>query len=412
MTYWLIGTGGPIDPAHATEATLTPCKQCGRDTPDQPFCTWCGADRASGAEPGARTQRRLYAAHSGEHVNQPSVVTTLLPHLPRHRVHEFRWGLIGGLAVIVALVGGGLIVAAILAAAVLVPSLYLVYLYEAQVYRDEPARVLGTTLAAGVAVGVVVTMVAKALLHVSPVTLTPSAGFILASTVLVPVVQEILKPLPVLWLRRSPKFGETIDGLTFGVAAGLGFAVAETIINFSSVIATEPVRTSSSNWLGLVLSITVMSPLLQGTCTGIVAAVLWKPRRLAQPLFAFGIPLALGAHVVFSVGSQLLLDAGAGRDSVLFMQAAVVGGLLVYTRHLVQSALLDEAKDLGFQIVVCPHCASHVGAAGFCPACGGAVTAGPRLGVSPAGAAGSVAMATEIHQSGPVHPDPATGGAE
>jgi len=62
----------------------------------------------------------------------------------------------------------------------------------------------------------------------------------------------------------------------------------------------------------------------------------------------------------------------------IFFQAAVVGGLLVYIRHLVHNALLEEAKDFGFQIVTCPHCRHTVGAAGFCPVCGGAVTAGPR----------------------------------
>jgi len=130
---------------------MTQCEHCGRDTPDEPFCTWCGAHRL-GTGTDARARRKDYAAHTGEHVSQPSVVTTLFPHLPRHRVHEFRWGLVGGLAVVVALVGGGLIVAALLASAVLVPTLYLVYLYEAQVYRDEPAKVLGLTMAAGVAV--------------------------------------------------------------------------------------------------------------------------------------------------------------------------------------------------------------------------------------------------------------------
>ena len=133
-----------------------------------------------------------YAAHPGEHVVQPSVVTTLFPHLPRHRVHEFRWALIGGLAVVVALVGGGLIVASILAATVLVPALYLVYLYEAQVYRDEPAKVVGMTMAAGVVLGVVVSIVADAILHqASPLRASPGLGFLVGSTVCCP------------WSRRS-----------------------------------------------------------------------------------------------------------------------------------------------------------------------------------------------------------------
>ena len=359
------------------------CEHCGRDTPDEAFCTWCGAHRAGvGSE--ARGRRKDYAASTGEHVNQPSVITTLLPHLPRHKVHEFRWGLIGGLAVVVALVGGGLIVAAILAAAVLVPSLYLVYLYEAQVYRDEPAKILGLTLAAGIVLGVVVSIIADALLHeVSPLRLSPTTSFLLGSTVLLPIVQEALKPLPVLLLRGNAKFSETIDGLTFGVAAGLGFAGAETIVQFSKVISTEPVRTASSNWLFPVIAVTVLTPLMQGTCTGVIAAVLWKPKRLSQPLYALGIPLAFGAHILYSAIAQVLQDANVNAAIVLFFQAAVVGVMLVYIRNLVHDALLEEAKDFGFQVVTCPHCRQRVGAAGFCPLCGGAVTAGPRLASPP-----------------------------
>jgi len=56
--------------------------------------------------------------------------------------------------------------------------------------------------------------------------------------------------------------------LTFGVAAGLGFAAAETIVQFSKVIATEPVHTSSANWLFPVLGVCILTPLLQGHVPG------------------------------------------------------------------------------------------------------------------------------------------------
>lgn len=361
---------------------MTPCEHCGRDAPDEAFCTWCGAQR-HGTGPQARSRRHDYAAHTGEHVAHPSVITTLFPHLPRHRVHEFRWGLIGGLAVAVVLVGGGLLVAAILAAAVLVPTLYLVYLYEAQVYRDEPARVVGLTMAAGVVLGAVVSIVADHLISTTSVLRTSlTGGFLVGATVVLPLVQEVLKPLPTLFLRRSGKFGETIDGLTFGVAAGLGFAAAETIVRFSNVISQEPVRTGSANWLFPILGITVLTPLLQASCTGMLVASLWRPSRLRRPLYALAIPLALGGHVLYSSVAEVLREHAVNAATVLFFQAAVVGVLLVYIRHMVHDALLDEAQDFGFQTLSCPHCRREVATAAFCPHCGGAMSAGPR---TPAG---------------------------
>lgn len=387
---------------------MTECEHCGRETPDEPFCTWCGAHRGSPVD-NPVTRRRDYAAHSGEHVTQPAVITTLLPHLPRHRVHEFRWGLIGGLAVVVALVGGGLIVAALLAAAVLIPALYLVYLYEAQVYRDEPAKVLGTTMAAGVVLGVVLSLIGRAIWGSNPLTLSHSGGYILSGCVLWPIVQEVVKPLPVLFLRRQPKFSETIDGLTFGVAAGLGFAGAQTIVNFSDIIATLPVHTSSSTWLAQVIPATVLTPLLQATCTGIIVAVLWKPSRLGHPLYAVGLLVAFGAHVLYAVISQVLQNSQVSGYVQIFFQAAVVGALLVYVRHLVHDSLMSEAKDFGFQVVTCPHCRHTVGAAGFCPLCGGAVSAGPRGSVFAASIPDAGTAPTS--QSAPTGPAPGAANA-
>ncbi|HTW06728.1 MAG TPA: PrsW family glutamic-type intramembrane protease [Acidimicrobiales bacterium] len=310
------------------------------------------------------------------------MITTLFPHLSRHHVHQFRWALVAGLAVVVALVGGGLIVASILVAAVLVPVLYLVYLYEAQVYRDEPAKVLGLTMVAGVALGVVVSIVADAVLpQANPIGPSPGLGFLVGATIVLPLIQEILKPLPVLALRGAEKFAETIDGLTFGVACGLGFAAAETIVQFSRVLATEPVHTSSANWLFPVLGLTVVTPLLQATCTGALAASLWRPRRLSRPLYTVGLPLALGAHVAYSAISQLLQDHGVSAAIILFFQAAIVAVMLVYIRHVVHDALFDEATDFGFKPARCPHCHHYVAAAAFCPLCGGAISAGPRTAV-------------------------------
>jgi RsiW-degrading membrane proteinase PrsW (M82 family) len=258
-------------------------------------------------------------------------------------------------------------------------------------------------MAAGIVLGVVVTIIADAVLNESsPLRLSPGAGFIVGSCIVLPIIQEILKPLPVLALGGQGKFSETIDGLTFGVAAGLGFAAAETIVQFSKVIATEPVHTTSANWLFPVLGVCILTPLLQGTCSGVIVAVLWKPSRLSNPLYLVGLPIAFGGHVLYSAIAQVLQDDNVNAAIILFFQAAVVAGMLVYIRHLVHAALLDEAKDFGFQVVLCPHCRQTVGAAGFCPKCGGAVSAGPRNAVAaPVGSAAPMEPSAPTPSAGP-----------
>jgi hypothetical protein len=84
------------------------------------------------------------------------------------------------------------------------------------------------------------------------------------------------------------------------------------------------------------------------------------------------------AVLAFYAGAQVLVTHGSAPLIVLLYQAATVLVLIVYIRHLVHHSLLEEARDLGYRAVVCPHCHHHVMAAGFCPSCGTALSAGPR----------------------------------
>lgn len=359
------------------------CTACGREVPDGVYCTRCGADQDTTGGPGdPRRRRGRFAANPDEHVAQPGVITTLLPHLDHDEVNEFRWALIAGIAVLVLLYATGFITAALLVAAFLVPVLYLIYLYEVRVYRDAPAPVLGFTLGGGIVLGLVVTLIAGALLGSLPaVQSTPlgariNLGVLLLGVVLIPVVQEALKPLPALLLRGRAEFSETIDGLVFGVAAGLGFALGQTVIAFSQVLTSLDVRTDPANWLFPLLGAAVLQPLLHGSSTGAITAAIWRWGGQHRGALEIGaVVVAVMAQIAFGLGGQLILAAGLGLPVMLLWQGLVVGGLLIYVRFLLHEALMDEAANLGFARTVCPSCHQHITAAGFCPACGMALTA-------------------------------------
>jgi len=361
------------------------CDHCAHDVPDGVFCTRCGAHQGTTGELGdAKLREHRYAAHPAEHVVQPSVFTTLFPHLGQHKIHEFRWAFVVGLAGIVVLWIAGLITAAILVATFLVPVLYLIYLYEAQVYRDEPAIVLGFTIGGGAVVGLIVTLIERALfdpysnignpLHNAGI----DVGTLLFLGLLVPVVQEVVKPLPAIFMTNRAEFPETVDGLVFGVAAGLGFSVAESLVAFSSALTSLPPHLAPGNWIYDLASLAVFQPLLQGSATGMIVAAIWRYRRgrLAGREIG-GIAMAVLAHVAFSLGTQLLKDSSASPLFILVWQAVVVGALLIYIRYLLHHALLEEAAHMGFAETVCPNCHMHIVASGFCPNCGVALTAAP-----------------------------------
>jgi RsiW-degrading membrane proteinase PrsW (M82 family) len=362
------------------------CDHCSHDVPDGVFCTRCGAHQGTTEEIGnAKTREHRYAAHPGEHVAQPSVFTTLFPHLGHHKIHEFRWAFTAGLAGILVLYLAGLITAAILVAAFLVPVLYLIYLYEAQVYRDEPAIVLGFTIGGGIIVGIVLTLFERIVYNPFQynTNVFGSAGIniggLLIVGLLLPVVQEVVKPLPAIFLPNRKDFPETVDGLVFGVAAGLGFSLAQALIGFSSVLTGLPAHTEPGNWIYVLATLAVFQPLLQGSATGMIVATVWRYQRgrLAGREIG-GIAMAVIAHVAFSAGTQLMQETAVNPLFILIWQAAIVGALLIYIRYVLHHALLEEAAHMGYAETVCPSCHMHIVASGFCPNCGMALTAAPN----------------------------------
>jgi protease prsW family protein len=353
--------------------------------PDGVFCTRCGAHQGITVEVGnARLREHRYAAHPGEHVAQPSVFTTIFPHLGQYKIHEFRWAFLVGLAGVLILYIAGLITAAILVAAFLVPVLYLIYLYEAQVYRDAPATVLGFTLGGGIAAGIVVTVVERLVYNPFQDVGNPlrnagvNIGGLLLLGLVFPILQEALKPLPAIFLPNRADFPETVDGLVFGIAAGLGFSLAETLIGFSSTLTSLPVHVTPGNWIYDLTTIAVLQPLLQGSATGMIVATVWRYRR--GPLTGRemgGVAMAVIAHVAFAAGTVVLQDVAVSQLFVLVWQAVVVGALLIYVRYMLHHALLQEAAHMGYAETVCPNCHMHIVASGFCPNCGMALTAAP-----------------------------------
>lgn len=362
------------------------CDHCHEVVVDGVYCTRCGAHQGTTDDPrDARSRTHSYAAHPGEHVAHPGIFSTLFPHLGQHKIHEFRWALLAGLAAITVLWIAGFVTAAILVAAFLVPVLYLIYLYEAQVYRDEPAAVVGFTIGAGAVLGIVLTLVARVF---SPPVQSGAANDLLSGGahldvlallgfgVLFPIVQEVVKPLPALLL-RGRNFPETMDGLTFGVAAGVGFATAESLINFSSVIGSQSFQTDPGNWIFPLLSVAVLQPVMQGTASGILAAAVWRAGKgRAAGMELMGVLGAFIAHIAFTLGTMIL--NGVNLIIVVAWQGAVVLCLLVVLRYLLHYALLEEGRDIGLREAVCSNCHKHVMAAGFCPNCGQAIVASPR----------------------------------
>lgn len=337
--------------------------------PEGDFCTRCGAHRSPAAGSSGVDPHRLhrFTARPREHVLHPWVGTTLLPHVDVARLHVYRWGLAAAVALTAALAAAGLVVPAIDVAAVLVPAAYIATLREADHFSPARAEIIAATVVAGAVTGTVVTLVAS---HYAVG--QGGGGQLLLITVSAVATQLLTPVIPVAMLRS--RFTATIDGLVLGVAAGSGFAMAQTYVNLGGLAGAGPLPLDRAGWVITLLSVALLIPLLLGSCSGLVCAAVWRPHHgRARALRGVALPLAVIADIAFMAGSELLDSAAAPALLVLFWQALVVAAVLLAIRVTVHAATIEEAEVHGMRLLRCVHCGRQVEASAFCPHCGGSV---------------------------------------
>jgi RsiW-degrading membrane proteinase PrsW (M82 family) len=318
------------------------------------------------------------------------VISTLLPHLPHRRSAPFRIALLAGGVAMFALGFARLSGPAVAAAAIVVPLLYLLYLYEVEVYTEEPVWVIGSTFMVGLALGIPWALVAGPRLTASLVEgigRGPSPSEVAAAGLLVPVVAQALMlagALIVYATRRS--YDEALDGFAFGAAGALGFTFSSVLINLFPELQQGLFSTAPP--LGSALDVVqrgLLLPILNASTTGLIAAALWLhrgDRRQDMTHRVFGsVPAAVVIALVFQAlfgVTGLVVNSAALRVLVDVLTVAVV---LLWVRQAIHGMLLAEAVDVEIgPPVVCTHCHHVVPRMAFCPHCGIATRATPKTG--------------------------------
>jgi len=360
---------------------LVTCPHCESIVPAGDFCGHCGAHL-----PTANTRRRhAFAAVPAESVAHLAIITTLFPHLPHRRGRPFQLALIAGGAAVIVLALLHLFAPATVAAVCVIPLLYLIYLYEVEVYENEPWLVVGATMAVGLLLGFAFSVVSGGALSQLEIT-GDTQNALVMSAVVIPITAQILMLGGPLFLYAfRPRFREPLDGLTFGAASALGFTLASSLTSFWPLISGPLVSEGSTlDWAVRLTRAGLLLSLVNASTTALVAAALWlhrydrrRTRRhwestiLATLVVAFGVQVALGlaAYVI----SDFLIDVA--------LLALATMALLLYVRLVIHQSLLVEGADheIGPE-APCPECHRVVPTMAFCPACGVARAAASKMG--------------------------------
>jgi len=360
---------------------LVTCPHCGSLVPSGEFCGHCGAHLTSAST----TRRHAFAAVPTEPVVHLSIITTLFPHLPHRRGSPFLGALVAGGALVTVLAALHLFAPATIAAVFVLPLLYLIYLYEVEIYESEPWLVIGATMVAGAVLGFAFATKAGGALSQFDLTGDSGSAFVLAA-VAIPIASQVLMlagPL-FLYLFRS-RFREPLDGLTFGAASALGFTMASSLTAFWPLIAGPLVGTGAPvDWAIRLTRAGLLVSLVNASTTALVTASLWLnryDRRKAGREWESSIPatlaVAFGMQVALGVLGFVVPDLLA--EFAIFGLAALA--LLLYVRLVIHQSLMVEGAEheIGPDSP-CPECHRVVPTMAFCPSCGAARAAASKQG--------------------------------
>jgi RsiW-degrading membrane proteinase PrsW (M82 family) len=364
------------------------CSECGNEVPALDYCVRCGdplaeEKQARAALTGRRTQ---FAAQPDEHALGLHLVSTLFPQLPRADMATFRAVLVIGLLVIVGLAIAGLFPLALIAAALLVPLMLVLYIWDVDVYEDEPIRVMVFTAAWGIVAGVIVGLLTQLLPAGRGVLIAVPPSEILWRSVLVPLAGGILMLAGPLVLLRYRKFNDVLDGATFGATSAAAFTAA-LVLSQGSDLFGSGLRPPGDSlpWIVRLLSLGIASPLIAAGVIGAAAGAFWLRYRaplrdrarlglVGQPLVA--TVLALGFLIASALGAQLLPFLQA-----LLWQTFLAILALLWLRAVIHLGLLEEAAEIDIgPPITCPNCGRQTPAHSFCGNCGASLRAVPKAG--------------------------------
>ena len=335
------------------------------------YCGHCGAHLITANS----SRRHAFAAVPSEHVVHLSIVSTLFPHLAHRRGGAFRWALLAGSTAVVVLAALHLFAPATAAAVFLLPVLYLLYIYEVEVYDSEPWLLIAATLVAGAVLGYLFTALTGDTVARLNLTGDTADSFLLSGMALPIAAQSLMLAGPLFLYFFRPELREPLDGVTFAAASALGFTLTTTLTAMWPLLGGPLIGAGSPlDWALRLLSAGILTSLINAGTTSLVTAAIWL-QRYDRRRAARGWEASILTTLVVAVGVQVSVGALTAVIPDVVLQVGVRGlaaaALVIYLRLVIHQALLAEGAEheIGPD-ARCPECHHVVPTMLFCPSCG------------------------------------------
>jgi hypothetical protein len=356
------------------------------------FCHVCGQDQRSGD----LTRRKSFAARPDEPVASFALISSIMPQGAGQRPQTYRIAFT--IALVVALIAAifGAMPIAVLVAAFAVPVVYIVYIYDVNLWEDEPVIVTGFAFLLTGALTIGFTILWTYLRGPVPYGTTtfdgslsaaPTVSTFLLVAVAVPIIGEAIRQIGPVILARRPEFNDLMDGLTFGVISGVSYSCFDTLVRHWDLLTGGLQGSDPGLWVSLIFLEGFVKPMIIGTASGIAVAEfsgLGRGYDGFTPRYFRGVGEAILANSAYMAGTYLFSFVG---DATLGVILSILWGLIILAvlilrvrnvLHvgLMEAALERSARDRGAagELEYCAQCEMPLlEHAAFCNACGTAV---------------------------------------
>lgn len=199
-----------------------------------------------------------------------------------------------------------------------IPAVFLLLIYMLDLYASRTFRLVALCFAWGTVGGVGLAYLINTYVSI-PLIEELRLDHLLLYLAFAPVVEEVVKSLPIFYVSRRPAFTYFVDGAIYGFAGGIGFSITE---NFLYVFRHPDVA------IPLALIRAFSTCLMHGVSTALVGAAvgLFRLSRSAHRrlMTAGGWIVAIVIHALFN--SIVVIFPEHGSEGVLAAVGIGLGG--------------------------------------------------------------------------------------
>lgn len=242
-----------------------------------------------------------------------------------------------------------IVLLSVLAAVVPILS-YLMFIWWLDRYEREPIWLVGLTFLWGAIGAIILSLVGSMLLGLSLALVFGISGNTATDTIVIaPIVEEITKGIVIVLLFMSRDFDNTTDGIVYGAAVGLGFAMTENFLYFVGAYSDSGV----GGWVSTVILRTLFSGVMHCVASALFGAALGYAKYPAKRTSRWMWPVAglASAMLVHALWNGSLVFSGASGSAIPALAAFIgIPFLALMLFAVMQISMARESQAIALEL--------------------------------------------------------------